>query len=58
MLSTYDLSTAPTRIELSSTNYSELNQRMDGEINRELTITYNQTQTYDHKGKVNDRDND
>ncbi len=58
MQSAFQLSSAPTRIELMSTEYSTHDQRMSGAINKELTMTFGGTRTYDFQGRPWDNDND
>jgi hypothetical protein len=58
MQNAFELSSAPTRIEIMSTEYSPHEQRMSGDINRELTITYGGTRTFDANGRPFDNDND
>ena len=58
MQSAFELSSSPTRIDVLFSDYSEFNQRMEGEINKELTITYSGTQTFTAQGKPFDSDND
>jgi hypothetical protein len=58
MLSAHELSSLPTRIQLANSEYSQHDQRLAGEVNRELTITWNATQTFDYNGRPADNDND
>ena len=58
MYSAHELSSEPIRIQVASSDYSEQDQRMSGSINKELTITYNGTRTYDYQGRPNDADSD
>lgn len=58
MFTVHELATEPTKINLKEADYSCANQTRFNIGNEALAMTFNATQTFDHKGKPSDNDHD